>query len=174
MALVATAELGLTAFLISAGNEVATWSTPGYHSLLILLCFEAAWTLVFSTAYMIWVVEGAVRMLASIATSVFWLLLTAVVWGTGAGLIHSNRVSGTCFDRSTLSRFVPTSMHIHPHELRSLGDRCGQSVTVEALGWTEFSLSCVTLIATVMWMKIGFGRKRLRGFTFIHDSRTFV
>lgn len=35
MALTAAAELGLTAFLISAGNEVQTWASPNYHSLSV-------------------------------------------------------------------------------------------------------------------------------------------
>jgi len=154
MALTAAVELGLTAFLISAGNEVATWSTPGYHSLLIVLCFEAAWTLVFSTAYMLWVVDGAVHLLAKIASSSFWLLLTSVLWGTAAGLMHSTRTTSSCTGRSI--------------------SRCRQSMTVEALGWTEFSLCCVTLVATVMWLRVGFGKRMSRGFTLVRDSRTFV
>ena len=35
MTLTAAAELGLTAFLISAGNEMGTWSSPRYHSLSV-------------------------------------------------------------------------------------------------------------------------------------------
>lgn len=33
MTLSAMAELGLTAFLISAGNENGTWPSPRYHAL---------------------------------------------------------------------------------------------------------------------------------------------
>ena len=33
MTLTAAAELGLTAFLITAGNEIQVWSSPQYHSL---------------------------------------------------------------------------------------------------------------------------------------------
>ena len=33
MTLSAVAELGLTSFLISAGNENETWPSPGYHAL---------------------------------------------------------------------------------------------------------------------------------------------
>ena len=33
MALIAAAELGLTAFLFSAGGDVSIWASPGYHSL---------------------------------------------------------------------------------------------------------------------------------------------
>ncbi|KAH8102646.1 hypothetical protein BXZ70DRAFT_905950 [Cristinia sonorae] len=108
MALTAAAELGLTAFLISAGSEVHIWSSPRYQPLLILLCFEATWTLVFSTAYMLWVVDGAVHLLANVAHSVFWLLLTAVLWGTGTGLMHHTRSGGYCPGRAPFSRLMPT------------------------------------------------------------------
>jgi hypothetical protein len=47
---------------------------------LILLCFQAAWTLLFSTGYLLWVVDGGARLLASVASSVIWLLLTAILW----------------------------------------------------------------------------------------------
>lgn len=98
MTLTATAELGLTAFLISAGNEAQTWASPRYHSLsvprrskchphltesrssLILLCFSSAWTLLFSGAYVLWLVDGAVHLLAQVASSVVWLLLAAILW----------------------------------------------------------------------------------------------
>ena len=36
MTLIAAAELGLTAFLISAGNEVGIWSIPNYKSLYVV------------------------------------------------------------------------------------------------------------------------------------------
>ncbi|KAI0825149.1 hypothetical protein BC628DRAFT_1410550 [Trametes gibbosa] len=168
MTLTATAELGLTAFLISAGNEAQSWASPRYHSLsvlrrsrchsrltesrhsLILLCFSSAWTLLFSGAYVLWIVDGAVHLLAQVASSVVWLLLTAVLWGVGAGLMHNTRSGGNCAGRAPLSR-------------------CRQTLTVEALGWTEFSLCCVTLAATLLWMRTGLGKKR-----YIRDSRTFV
>ncbi|KAL1951958.1 hypothetical protein VTO73DRAFT_1107 [Trametes versicolor] len=150
MTLTATAELGLTAFLISAGNEAQTWASPRYHSLLILLCFSSAWTLLFSGAYVLWLVDGAVHLLAQVASSVVWLLLAAILWGVGAGLMHNTRSGGNCAGRPPLSR-------------------CRQTLTVEALGWTEFSLCCVTLAATLLWMRTGLGKRR-----YIRDSRTFV
>ncbi|KAI0932223.1 hypothetical protein AcV5_004494 [Taiwanofungus camphoratus] len=149
MTLTAMAELGLTAFLISAGNEIHTWASPGYYSLLILLCFEAAWTLLFAGAYVIWVMDGAVHLLANIASSVIWLLLTSVLWGAGTGLMHSSRTSGSCPERASLSR-------------------CRQTVTVEALGWTEFGLCCLTLGATLLWLRTGIRK------SYIRDSRTLV
>lgn len=97
MTLTAAAELGLTAFLLSAGTEYSIWSSPAYHSLyvrpeksptialisaarLVLMCFEAAWTVLFSTAYLFWLAHGGTRLLAGVASSVLWLLLTAVLW----------------------------------------------------------------------------------------------
>lgn len=41
MTLSAMAELGLTAFLISAGNEHHTWPSPRYHSLYVGLLHGA-------------------------------------------------------------------------------------------------------------------------------------
>ena len=38
MALAAVIELGLTAFLISAGSDVYTWASPGYYALYV--CHE--------------------------------------------------------------------------------------------------------------------------------------
>lgn len=35
MALVAVAELGLTAFLISVGNEIDWWASSRYHALYV-------------------------------------------------------------------------------------------------------------------------------------------
>lgn len=45
---------------------------------------------------------------------------------------------------------------------------CRESLTVEALGWTEFSLCTVTLITTVLWMRTAASKSTYR------DSRTFV
>ena len=41
MTLIAAAELGLTAFLISAGNEVGIWSSPNYKSLYVVYSLTA-------------------------------------------------------------------------------------------------------------------------------------
>lgn len=150
MTLTAMAELGLAAFLISAGSDMYTWASPGYYSLLVLMCFEAAWTVLFAGAYVLWVLDGAVHLLASVASSVIWLLLTSVLWGAGAGLMHGSRVSARCPEYAPLSR-------------------CRQTITVEALGWTEFGLCCLTLCATLLWLRTGL-RKR----NSIRDSRTYV
>lgn len=148
--LTAVVELGLTAFLISAGGEIHTWASPGYYSLLILLCLEAAWTILFAGAYLVWVLDGAARILANIASSVIWLFLTSILWGAGTGLIHGNRINSSCPEHAPLTR-------------------CRQTMTVEALGWTEFGLCCLTLVATVLWLKRGWGKR-----FYIKDSRTYV
>ncbi|GLB36176.1 hypothetical protein LshimejAT787_0304640 [Lyophyllum shimeji] len=129
----ALAELGLTAFLVSAGNEHNTWPSPRYHALLILFLFNASWTTLFSTTYVLWFVDGATHFLANIASSVVWLLITSVLWGTAAGIMHNTRTGSNCAGRATISR-------------------CRQSLTVEALGWTEFGLCVLTMVATCLWV----------------------
>ncbi|KAH9937672.1 uncharacterized protein B0H18DRAFT_867541 [Fomitopsis serialis] len=163
MTLTAMTELGLTAFLISAGGQTYAWASPGYYSLcvlrlrrglapnrLILVCFMAAWTVLFAGAYVLWALDGGVHLLANVASSVIWLLLTSVLWGAGAGLMHSTRVSSDCPESASISR-------------------CRQTVTVEALGWTEFGLCCITLGATLFWLRQG-----MRKSGYARDSRTFV
>ncbi|KAI0068348.1 hypothetical protein BV25DRAFT_1818747 [Artomyces pyxidatus] len=130
----AMAELGLTAFLISAGNESKTWPSARYHSLLILFLFDAVWTTIFAAAYVLWIVDGAVHLLASIASSIIWLLVTSILWGTAAGVIHNARAGGNCSGTPPVSH-------------------CRESLTVEALGWTEFSLCVLTLLATLVWVR---------------------
>ncbi|KXN89998.1 hypothetical protein AN958_05003 [Leucoagaricus sp. SymC.cos] len=134
MTMSAMAELGLTAFLIWAGNEHGTWPTERYHSLLIMFLFNATWTLVFSAAYMLWMVDGGSQFLASVASSVIWLLVTTVLWGTAAGVMHNTRGGGDC-------------------ALKPIIHRCRQSLTVEALGWTEFGLCTLTMLLTCLWVK---------------------
>ncbi|KAI0814938.1 hypothetical protein BC629DRAFT_1468116 [Irpex lacteus] len=98
---------------------------------------------------MIWVVHGGAQILASVASSVIWLLATAILWGAATGFMHNSRVGGNCADEPTIST-------------------CRESLTVEALGWTEFSLCTVTLITTVLWMRTTASKNTYR------DSRTFV
>jgi len=133
MMLSGIAELGLTSFLISAGNESGTWPSARYHSLLIMFCFNAAWTTLFSTTYMLWYVDGASHFLANVASSVIWLVVTSALWGIAAGIMHNTRTGGSCLRKDIISR-------------------CRQSLTVEALGWTEFGLCTLTMIVTCLWM----------------------
>jgi len=170
MAFSAMAELGLTAFLVCAGNEHHTWPSSRYHSLLILFVFNAVWTTLFSTAYMMWIVDGASHLLASIASSVIWLMITAILWvcscrlsyesnsdfmdqGTAAGVMHNTRTGGNCSGRPTISRSVMIEFSsFYDQGLLKCESRCRQSLTVEALGWTEFGLSMLTLFATCLWV----------------------
>ncbi|KAF9481406.1 hypothetical protein BDN70DRAFT_803441 [Pholiota conissans] len=142
MALAAMAELGLTSFLISAGNENGTWPRPRYHALLIMFCFNAAWTTLFSWAYILFYVDGGRYFLANVASSVIWLLITSALWGSAAGTMHITRTGGDCARRATISR-------------------CRQSLTVEALGWTEFGLCVLALFGTCMYVWAERWRRRL-------------
>ena len=45
-----------------------------------MFCFNAAWTVLFSTTYMLWYFDGASHFLANVASSVFWLLATSALW----------------------------------------------------------------------------------------------
>ncbi|EGO24428.1 hypothetical protein SERLADRAFT_389628 [Serpula lacrymans var. lacrymans S7.9] len=128
----AMAELGLTAFLINDSNEKHNWPNQRYQSLVILMEFNAVWTTVFGAAYMLWVVDGAVHVLAGIASSVVWLGMTCVLWGTAAGVMHQTRIGGAC--TATLSG-------------------CRETLTVEILSWVEFGLCLLTLIGTCLWVR---------------------
>ncbi|KAJ6575144.1 hypothetical protein B0H19DRAFT_1127378 [Mycena capillaripes] len=149
MILSGVAELGLTAFLVNAGNTHGTWPSPRYHALLLFILFNAAWTVLFAVAYMLWLVDGEKHLLANVASSIFWLTITVTLWGVAAGVLHNTRTGGNC----------PTSPTI---------SRCRQSLTVEALAWTEFGISTLTLFWTCVWVGTSSGRKRVR------DSRRMV
>ncbi|KAJ7092758.1 hypothetical protein C8R44DRAFT_646760 [Mycena epipterygia] len=155
MILAGVAELGLTAFLVNAGNTHGTWPSSRYHSMLLFMLFnarftvQAIWTVVFAVAYMLWLLDGARHLLANIASSIFWLSVTVVLWGVSAGIFHTTRTGGNC----------PTSPPI---------SRCRQSLTVEALAWTECAVSTVALFFTCVWAGTGAGRRGVR------DSRRMV
>lgn len=132
----------------------------------------AAWTVLFAGAYVLWALDGGVHLLANVASSVIWLLLTSVLWGAGAGLMHSTRVSSNCPESASITRFVPDRLALRSKMGLSVPPpalRCRQTVTVEALGWTEFGLCCITLGATLFWLRQG-----LRKSGYARDSRTFV
>ncbi|KAJ7071003.1 hypothetical protein C8F01DRAFT_407489 [Mycena amicta] len=149
MCLSALAELGLTAFLVYAGNAHGTWPSALYHSLLIFLLFCATWTVVFSAIYILWLMDGATHILANIASSIFWLGLTLVLWGVAAGVFHFTRTGGNC----------PTSAPI---------SRCRQSLTVECLAWVECGISAALFLMTCFWAGTS------PGGTGVLDSRRMV
>ena len=47
---------------------------------LDLTIYSQVWTIVFGAAYTIWIVNGDLHLLASMASSFIWLLLTSVLW----------------------------------------------------------------------------------------------
>jgi hypothetical protein len=58
-------------------------------SRLIMFAFNSSWTALFSAGYLIWMADGGVQMLASIASSVIWLFLTSILW------VNTNSIFGT-------------------------------------------------------------------------------
>lgn len=117
-----------------------------------MFCFNAAWTTLFSTTYLLWYVDGTSHFLANVASSVVWLIITSALWvricrkigrnqklirqshqGSAAGIMHNTRTGGDCARRATISR-------------------CRQSLTVEALGWTEFGLCALVMLTTCLWV----------------------
>lgn len=156
----------------------------------------------FCTAYILWLVDGAVHLLASIASSIAWLLVNTALWvnlpspfsyiyvpnfilplfraflqAVASGLMQHTRRGGNCAGVPTISRFVsdrlpppsswPELTHNNSNPTRH--HSCRQSLTVEALGWTELGLSALTLLATCFWARVG--RKRR---SFVSDSRRLV
>lgn len=142
MTLTAATELGLAAYLVCVGNESGVW--PGSKALLIFFVFSSSWTVLFSTAYMLWVIDRySAHFLASIASSVIWLLLTGILWGLAAGLLTRARSEDNCLGTPIISR-------------------CRQFLlTVEALGWVEFGICGLTLFLTCLFVWSTSSRKRI-------------
>ncbi|KAG0708888.1 hypothetical protein DFH29DRAFT_1035980 [Suillus ampliporus] len=153
----AMAELGLTAYLISVGNESQNWPSARYHSLLILFEFNAVWTTLFGAAYMLWIVD---------ASSIVWLAITSALWGAAAGTMHNTRTGGNCNWIPNSSGFVDGVLSCdQPQELSV--SRCRETLTVEAVGWVLFGLCILTLLATCLWV-----RTSKRGY--VSDSHRLV
>ncbi|KAG2149976.1 hypothetical protein BD769DRAFT_1344835 [Suillus cothurnatus] len=153
----AMAELGLTAYLISVGNESRNWPSARYHSLqdafsLILFEFNAVWTTLFGAAYMLWIVDGAVHLLASIASSIIWLAITSTLWGAAAGMMHNTRSGGDCNWIANGSASANTVLPCDASQELSVSS-CRETLTVEAVGWVLFGLCVLTLFATCMWVR---------------------
>ncbi|KAF8574438.1 hypothetical protein K439DRAFT_1649770 [Ramaria rubella] len=142
ISLVAIAELSLTAFLFVKGNEAHEFLSHKYRDLLILFLVSSAWTTFFGLMYAYWIISQALHFLASIATSIWWLCVTAALWGIAAGMFHNTRTGGICDGLPPISRSKSISKKRYS---------CRQSLTVEALGWTEFGLCVFTVFATWIW-----------------------
>ncbi|TEB35015.1 hypothetical protein FA13DRAFT_1431478 [Coprinellus micaceus] len=98
-----------------------------------LHCFASAWTMIFGASYIMWYFDRASHFLANIASSVAWLLSTSILWGVAAGVMHVTRTGGNCAGHPIISR-------------------CRQSLTVEALGWSEFGICLLAMFATCFWI----------------------
>jgi len=142
---------------------------------LIFFSFNSVWTIIFSMAYTMWIIDGAVHLLASVASSVIWLLVTTALWvctnkrkwvsaililtqGVASGMMYVTRIGGNCPRSHPISRFVANCRFVYNlFGKLSLTCRCRQSLTVEALGWGEFGLCILALITTCVWVR---GTKR--------------
>lgn len=138
------------------------------------------WTTLFGAAYMLWIIDGAVHFLASIASSIIWLAITSALWvggltvyitnnltwrqGAAAGMMHNTRSGGDCNWIPNSSGFVSVSCD-QPQDLSV--SRCRETLTVEAVGWVLFGLCVLTLFASCMWVRTG---KR----SYVSDSRRLV
>lgn len=131
IALLAAVELGLSAFLV---HQVQHAPSSRYKSLVILFLFDAVWTLLFAGAFVFWIMNGALHLLASIGSSGVWLTITAILWGVAAGLFHNLLGGVNCRDTPALSS-------------------CRQAQALEAIGWTEMALCIVTLLAACFWVR---------------------
>ncbi len=45
-----------------------------------MFCFNAAWTTLFTTAYILFYLDGGRYVLANVASSVVWLFVTSALW----------------------------------------------------------------------------------------------
>lgn len=140
---------------------------------LILFLFNAVWTTLFSTTYMLWVADGASHILANIASSVIWLLITTVLWVCHSIFSRSWEIvvtfisTGYCcwsYAQYEIGRKLfrtndnitvcgDTNFETISSSLILVPKRCRQSLTVEALGWTEFGLCVLTMAATCLWVQ---------------------
>ncbi|KAJ7675843.1 hypothetical protein DFH06DRAFT_1170729 [Mycena polygramma] len=139
IALVAAAELGLSAFWV---HQIQGEPSSRFKSLVILFLFNSCWTLLFAGAYVFFILDGALHALASIGSSGIWLAITAILWGVAAGLFHPVRGGGNCDGEAAISP-------------------CRETLALEAMGWTEMGLCILTLLAACFWVRTS--RRSYRG-----------
>ncbi|KAJ7069795.1 hypothetical protein C8F01DRAFT_1114023 [Mycena amicta] len=139
IALVAMAELGLTAFWT---HMIQHDPSSRFRSLIILFLFNSVWTTLFAGAYVFWIIDGAMHELASIGSSGVWLIITAILWGVAAGLFHHVRGGGNCSGEPAISS-------------------CRELLAIEAIGWTEMGLCLICLLAACFWVRSS--RRSYRG-----------
>ncbi|KAI0271371.1 hypothetical protein BC834DRAFT_859169 [Gloeopeniophorella convolvens] len=124
----AAGELGLTAFLLAGGG-----TGPWYDVLLILLLFDAIWTVLFSSTYVLWSTHGGLHLLADLTSSIFWIFAAAFCWGLVAGFAQSSKAEGCAR---------------HPSSFR-----CSRRLSIGSLAWIEFALCAMTLALAAMWVR---------------------
>ncbi|KAJ7288349.1 hypothetical protein C8J57DRAFT_513507 [Mycena rebaudengoi] len=139
IALVAMAELGLSAFWV---HQVQHEESNRFRSLVIFILFNSVWTTLFAGAYVFWIVDGALHGLASIGSSGIWLTITAILWGVAAGLFHPERGGSDCKGEPAISP-------------------CRETLALEAMAWTEMGLCIITLFAACFWVRSS--RRSYRG-----------
>jgi len=126
-------ELGLTAWFESNFNATG-WPSAQYQNLINFLLFDAVWTVLFGLAYVFWIAGGAMHILASIAGSTIWLLITAIFWVVGAALFDQTRGGANCLGAPSLSI-------------------CREAQAIEVIAWIEFALCILTILAAVFWTR---------------------
>ncbi|KZV95195.1 hypothetical protein EXIGLDRAFT_748248 [Exidia glandulosa HHB12029] len=141
IAMLAIVEVGLNAWFVDHFDDVG-WPTDRFHSLILLFLFTASWTALFALAYVWWIFSGAMHFLASVAGSTLFLVITATLWVVAAALFHDEIMSWDCTGQPIVSM-------------------CREAEAIEALGWTEFALCIITILAACFWVHSS--RRNYRG-----------
>jgi len=134
LTLVALAEVGVTAYLVDHFTRTG-YPTSRYRSLTIFLLFNACWTAFFGLAYIIFVAAGKLKGLARLTASLAWLTITALLWLIAASLytdpVRGGRGEVMCWNLPAL-------------------DICRKTQAAQALAWTAFAFSIVTMIVSML------------------------
>ncbi|KAI0304965.1 hypothetical protein BC826DRAFT_979168 [Russula brevipes] len=133
----AAVELGLTAYLMTAGSRMRGAS---YHSLPVIFLLDALWTMLFPSTCVLWFTKGSLDLLATLFGSVCWVFASAIVWGSAIGFVHNTRARKSC-------RAYPSDLH------------CPHYLSPASLAWMEFALCVVTLVLAVIWVRASRARR---------------
>jgi len=68
---------------------------------------NATWTALFSLAFLWFIASGALHVLASIGTSLLWLLVTSILWVVAAALFMEEIKDWECDGTPIVSVCVP-------------------------------------------------------------------
>ncbi|KAG8912434.1 hypothetical protein FRC02_005995 [Tulasnella sp. 418] len=150
LALVGAAELGLVAYLINTYNDNGYpdgrggYDSNDFKHRIRYLLFCAVWTTFFGLGYLFFILMGSFFLLASIASSALWLLMTIIFWAVGAELFRQVRVGGNCDGTPAISE-------------------CRELQTVEALAWTALGLAAVTFLSALFAIRSTRAKHGYRG-----------